>query len=342
MLITARLKINVEELMMAKVIGNVNIESGKKSKGYIQFGTDTDGRPFKIPLLVVAGKKEGPVIWVHGCIHGEEYGGAASIIRLYQELDVNELQGTFVGVPVVNLPSFKDRNRISPLDGANLNRVFPGDRDGTYSQQLADYILSVMQKYADYVIDLHSGGIGAQVPFYMIVKDDGTKTYDKSLWLAERMGSDVIWRSTCEAVVDGTVTGQLVDRGVPTVTVECGGGNVTEEHEAHFKSSVLDAMKALGMIQGDPPVREKYTMISNAEFFFAGEGGLFIPACNVGDFINKGDLIGSIMNLYGETTEELTCSADNAYIAAIGHRYWPTEPGQLIAEAIPVVSGGND
>ena len=67
---------------------------------------------------------------------------------------------------------------------------------------------------------------------------------------------------------------------------------------------------------------------------------MFVPACDVGDILNKGDLIGSIMNLYGEVTEELHCQADNAYIAAVGHRYWPTEPGQLIAEAIPVESRG--
>ena len=121
--------------------------------------------------MIASGKEKGPVIWVHGCIHGEEYGGAASIIRLYHDLDVDKLKGTFIGVPVVNLPSFKDRSRISPLDGVNLNRAFPGDRDGTYSQQLANYILTMIETHADYVIDLHSGGIGAEVPFYMIVKD---------------------------------------------------------------------------------------------------------------------------------------------------------------------------
>lgn len=326
---------------MTNVIGNVNVERGKKKQGFIQFGSDTDGSPFKIPLLIASGKEQGPVIWVHGCIHGEEYGGAASIIRLYQDLDVDKLKGTFIGVPVVNLPSFKDRSRISPLDGVNLNRAFPGDRDGTYSQQLANYILTMIGTHADYVIDLHSGGIGAEVPFYMIVKDDGTDTYEKSLWLAKRMGADVIWRSAGEMVVDGTITGQLVAKGIPTVTVECGGGNVTEEHEKLFKNSILDAMKAIKMIDGNAPIQSKYTMISGAEFFFTGKGGLFVPACNVGDFLNKGDLVGTVINLYGETIEELRCPSNNAYIAAIGHRYWPTEPGQLIAEAIPVVNEAN-
>lgn len=318
------------------MIGTANIKPGEKTTGYVQFGSDTDGTPFQIPVLIAAGKEEGPVLWVHGCIHGEEYGGAASIIRLFQEINVNELRGTFLGIPVINLPSFKARSRISPLDGVNLNRIFPGNPKGTYSQRLAHKVLSLIEEYADYVIDLHSGGIGAQVPFYMIVKDDGTKNYEKSMWLAKRMGSDVIWRSEGELVVDGTITGHVMNKGIPTVTVECGGGNVTEEHEHLFKYSILNAMKALEMFPGEPPIQQKYKIISHADFIFTKEGGLFIPACEVGDVLNKGDLIGSVMNLYGNVTEELRCAADRAYIAAIGHRYWPTEPGQLIAEAIPI------
>ncbi|MED4018530.1 M14 family metallopeptidase [Sutcliffiella cohnii] len=325
-----------------KLIGTAQVRPGEKTEGFLTIGSDTDGTLFQLPVLVASGQQEGPTIWVHGCIHGEEYGGAASIIRYFQELDTNELRGVFVGVPVMNLPSFKARSRISPLDGANLNRIFPGNPKGTYSQRLAHSLLSTIEETADYVIDFHSGGIGAEVPFYMICKEDNTEVGKKSMWLAERMGSNVIWRSAGEAGTDGTITAHVMNRGIPTVTVECGGGNVTEEHEELFKSSIKNAMMALEMLPGQPPVQEQYTVINKAHFLFTGEGGLFVPACKVGDILNKGDLMGSIMNLFGKVTEELRCPTDNAYIAAIGHRYWPTEPGQLIAEAIPVEFRGND
>jgi uncharacterized protein len=324
-----------------KKVGTAQVISGEKTEGYITIGSDTDGTLFQIPVLVAGGKGDGPTIWVHGCIHGEEYGGAASIIRFFQELDLNELQGTFVGVPVMNLPSFKARSRISPLDGANLNRIFPGNSKGTYSQRLAHHLLTIIEGTADYVIDFHSGGIGAEVPFYMICKENDSEAGRKSMWLAERMGSDVIWRSAGEAGTSGTITAHVLHKGIPTVTVECGGGNVTKEHEALFKNSIKNAMMALEMIPGEAPIQEEYTVINKAHFLFTGEGGLFVPACKVGDILNKGDLIGSIMNLLGKVTEELGCPVDNAYIAAIGHRYWPTEPGQLIAEAIPVESRGS-
>lgn len=325
-----------------KTIGTAKVISGEKTEGYLQIGSDTDGTSFQIPVLVASGNEEGPTMWVHGCIHGEEYGGAASIIRFFQELDTSNLKGTFIGVPVINLPSFKAKSRISPLDGANLNRIFPGNPKGTYSERLASSILSTIKEHADYVLDFHSGGIGAEVPFYFICKGGDSETAQKSLWLAERMGSDVIWRSAGEAGTSGTITAHTINNGIPAVTVECGGGNVTEEHEKQFKESITNAMKALEMLGGEAPLQDKYTIINKAHFIYTGEGGLFVPGCKVGDVLNQGDIMGSIMNLYGTVVEELICPEDNSYIAAIGHRYWPTEPGQLIAEAIPVQNGSGD
>ncbi|MED4018534.1 M14 family metallopeptidase [Sutcliffiella cohnii] len=321
-----------------KTVGTANIVKGEKIKGFLQVSTDTDGSPIQIPILTASGREEGPTIWVQGCVHGDEYGGAASIIRFFQELDVNELRGTFIGVPVTNIPSFKARYRTSPIDGANLNRIFPGDPKGTYSQQLAHTLMETITITSNYVIDLHSGGIGANVPFYAICDYNESDAGQKSMWLAKRAGSNVIWRFQTETDVSGTGTSQLVSKGIPAVTIECGGGNVTEEHEANFKLSIRNIMTALEMLPGEAKLQEEYTVINGADFFFTGQGGLFVPKCSVGDIVNKGDLLGEIMNLYGEVTEVLRCPTDNAYIAAIGHRYWPVHPGQLICEAIPVVN----
>lgn len=323
-----------------KTIGTAQVIPGEKTVGNIQVGTDTDGTPFQIPVLVASGEKEGPTFWVHGCIHGGEYGGAASIINFYHELDVSELAGTFVGVPVMNPPAFKVRHRNSPLDGENLNRIFPGNPDGTYSHRLAHTLLEVMKDTADVVIDLHSGGLDASVPFYMIVKDDNSDVAKESMRIAKRMGANVIWRSKGEAGTGGSVSASLVKEKIPTVTVECGGGTLSDEDEREFKRAIKFAMQACNLLPGESPVQDEYTIIGDATFFVTKEGGLFVPACKVGDYLNKGDKIGSVMNLYGKIVEELICPEDNSYIAAVGNRYWPTEPGQLMAESIPVESRG--
>ncbi|MDB4896480.1 MAG: hypothetical protein JWN15_2742 [Firmicutes bacterium] len=317
-----------------KLVGTAEVVQGAKTQGYLQVGSDTDGTPFRIPVLVVAGAKPGPTVWVHGCIHGEEYGGAASIIRLVQELDPQHLAGTLVGVPVTNLPSFKAHSRISPLDGANLNRIFPGNPEGTYSFRLAHALLEAMATTADWVLDFHSGGIGAEVPFYAIYDDNGSLASRRAAWLAERIGVDTLWRSAGD--FRGTVTAQAAARGIPAVTVECGGGNVTVEHEEQFKATIRNALHALDMLPGTAPVQPQYRIVTDGAFMFTGHGGLFVPACPVGAVLKKGDLIGRVINLYGEVVEEMVNPVEEAWIAATGHRYWPTEPGQLIAEALPV------
>jgi predicted deacylase len=315
-----------------KTIGTAKVIQGEKTRGHLQVGSDTDGSPIQIPVLVASGREEGPVVWVQGCIHGDEFGGAASIIRFFQELDLSQLKGTVVGVPVVNLPSFKARYRTSPIDGANLNRIFPGDPKGTYSQRLAHALIESISETADYVLDLHSGGIGLHVDYFVICRQGDNEASKKSMWLAERMGAEVIWQAGGEGTTSGVGTDHLTQKGIPAVTIEVGGGNVTEKHERLFKVSIENALKALDMVPGEAPVQKEYTVYQQGDFIFAGQGGMFVPACEVGSVLNKGDLIGSIINLYGEVTEEIHCSSDNAYLAATGHRYWPLHPGQLVAE----------
>jgi len=319
-----------------KMIGTAKVISGEKTTGHISVGTDTDGSPIELPLLVASGKESGPTVWVIGCVHGDEYGGAASIIRIFQELNTVDLKGTFVGLPVANPPSFKAWSRISPLDGANLNRVFPGDPKGTYSLRLAHKLLETVKESADYVLDLHSGGIALHVPFFMICKEGNSEVDEKSKWLAKRMGTDVIWYAQEGSSASGTGTDHYVKNGIPSVTVEVGGGTVVEEHERLFKLSIENALKALEMIPGEAPIQKEYTIYRKAKFIFTKEGGLFVPARKVGEILNKDDLIGSIMNLYGEITEEIRSPFDNAYLAATGNLYWPTEPGRLIAETYTV------
>lgn len=319
-----------------KKIGTAEIITGKKTTGHIITGHDTDGSPIELPLLIASGKESGPTVWIIGCIHGDEYGGAASIIRFFQELELDSFKGTLIGLPVANPPSFKAWSRISPMDGANLNRIFPGNPQGTYSQRLAHVLLETIKESADYVIDLHSGGIALHVPFFMICKDGQTDAAIKSMWLAERMGTDIIWKAEGETAAGGTGTDHYLKNGIPSVTVEVGGGTVVEEHERLFKLSISNALKALEMIPGEAPVQEKYTVYKKASFIFTKEGGLFVPAKKVGEILNRGDLIGSIMNLYGNVTEEIRSPFDNAYLAATGNLYWPTEPGRLIAEVYTI------
>ncbi|MGN7300131.1 succinylglutamate desuccinylase/aspartoacylase family protein [Ferdinandcohnia sp. SAFN-114] len=317
-------------------VGEVEGVKGTVQKGFFKVGSYSDASPISLPVMIATGKQEGPTTWLQAAVHGEEYGGSASIIQLVNSLNLETLKGTVVALPVVNIPSYRAKSRTSSLDGENLNRIFPGSPNGTYSHQLAHVLVEEISKTADYFIDLHSGGIGAEVPFYAIYVDDQSEAAKESKRLCKHIGVEVIWKIKGEAGLLGAVVAQIVNKGIPSLTVEVGGGNVTEQHIQEYTSSMENVMKAIGMLEGDTPVLDQYTVIEDGNFLFNKEGGLFIPACKVGDVLNEGDLIGQITNLFGDVVENVVNPTDNAYIAAIRLPFWPCDSGDLVAESIVI------
>lgn len=317
-------------------IGNVESKNGTVQKGVFRVGSYADGSPIALPIMVAAGKTDGPVLWVEGCVHGEEYGGAASIIRFVESLDVDALKGTLVAMPVANPPSYLARKRISGIDGANLNRIFPGNTTGTYSHHLAYALIEAITKHADYFMDLHSGGIFAEVPFYAIYDDNGSEAAKRSRKIAKSLGVNVVWRQKGEAGLGGAISAQTTARGIPSVTVEVGGGTVTAEHLSQYDTAIRNMLIVAGMLDGETPKFDEYTIVSDGVFMFNHEGGMFVPDCKPGAHLKKGDKIGHIINLYGETVEQLINPWEHGYISAIRHNYAPTDAGELVAESMSV------
>ena len=92
-----------------------------------------------IPMFVIKGIKPGKTIGVLGGVHGDEYDGPQAIRDIYTSLEPNELAGTFLGVPHSNIPAFSAGTRVSPIDGLNLARIFPGKEDGTITEKIANF-----------------------------------------------------------------------------------------------------------------------------------------------------------------------------------------------------------
>ena len=118
-------------------IGNIETESGTKKHGYIKVN-DLNGYVLHLPVMVINGTKDGPVLCVTAGIHAMEYTGIETVTRLYAHLDPKNLRGAVIAVPIVNIPGFQARSAyINPIDGLNMNRIFPGDQEGSISYVMA-------------------------------------------------------------------------------------------------------------------------------------------------------------------------------------------------------------
>ena len=118
-----------------------------------------DGGDLWLPVLAAAGQADGPTLTVLAGVHGDEYEGVRAIPQIFRALELAQLRGRLITVPVCNVPAYRTATRSSPIDGLNLARVFPGDAHGTVTQRIAHMLTEQMIAPASLLIDLHSAGV---------------------------------------------------------------------------------------------------------------------------------------------------------------------------------------
>jgi predicted deacylase len=261
------------------------------------------------PVVSIAGANPGPVVFINAGVHGGEYPAIETAIRLGKTLDPATLSGTVVVLPVLNLPAFWKRSMfVCPIDDVNPNRVFPGDPEGSYSEQMVYALTTEFMARADYYIDLHGGDmVEGLVPFSIC--RSGTEEVDrKSLELAKVFGLPYVL--TVDRPIQPSkgsmsfVAG--VERGVPGLIAEAGGvGQLQPEAVDLLTNGILRVLNHLGMIDVDVPEVAAPTVLTNFEWLYSENAGMFYPSVAINEDIVEGQRIGHIGSLFGEQLEEI-------------------------------------
>ena len=154
--------------MSSRIIAEIDYEKDGKQVGWLGLPHSVTRSAYgkiMIPIAVIR-NGTGPTVFFQAGNHGDEYEGQIALVKLIRELDPAAIQGRVIVLPAANFPAAMAGTRVSPIDEGNLNRAFPGNPDGTVTQQIAYYIDSVLFPKADLFHDLHSGGSSLQyVPF---------------------------------------------------------------------------------------------------------------------------------------------------------------------------------
>ena len=208
------------------------------------------------PVISVTGAKPGPVLLVNAGVHGGEYPAIEAVIRLGKMLDPSAIAGTVILMPVLSLPAFRNRTPfVCPVDNVNPNRVFPGDPNGSYSEQMTYALINEFVVHADAYIDLHGGDIPeALVPF--CICRGGAEVVDvKSKELAIAFGLPYVLTVTrpVQPAKGLSSYAAVAERGIPAVLAEAGGvGQLQEKAVELLMDGVRRVMTHLKMSALDP------------------------------------------------------------------------------------------
>lgn len=315
-------------------IGSVDAATPGRHHGGLEIGGYPDGTPVETPVVVIRGEKDGPVLWMHACVHGNEYSGTCIIHGLLNSLDPAGLSGTVVALPALNLTAFQKNQRMSPFEyfgGGDLNRCFPGKPDGSVTEQMAYEIYGPLKKHADYFVDFHT----AFTPDtrWAIYADYGGEVSEKSEQMARAFG----YRDTLPAPADllvGSALHRAGHDGIPSFIIEAGGIGpaFTQETVTDAVERLRNLMRQLAMLDGDvtPPGPMNY--FSNFAWVSSTRAGLYTRAIACGDEVNAGQVIGHYHDVYGNETGVATSPHSGIALA--------THPGPAMARGETLIHIG--
>ncbi len=289
----------------------------------------------------------GPHLLVTGGVHGDEFEPILAIRRLIRFFsgEGSLVRGRLTLVPVVNEAAFFRGHRCAAEDGLDLARTCPGRADGSPTERVAAALAELIRS-ADRYIDLHTGGTELAVfPLagYMMVSDPAV--LEEQRRMARAFNLPVVWGSS--AALEGRSLSVARDAGVPAIYTEhLGSASCTEEGVGAYFDGVLNVMAELGMIdRALPPNRVEETVEDSRP----GAGhmqvshpapmdGCFEPAVALGDQIEKGQILGHVLDLVGEA--KLAVPAEESGRVLVLRTFPRVRKGDSVGVVLPSVIPG--
>ena len=305
--------------MLSRVYLGVTAERGSATRTRVPLGELADGTAVTLPVCVIRGAQDGPTLYLQAGLHGDELTGIEICRTVLAELEPRTLKGTVVSVPLANVPAHLGRTRGFLHEERwliDVNRVFPGNEHGLLSERLAHVLFHEFATPADLTIDLHSALDGCDIaPFvYIDPDDDETGTLEIRERVGRAFGTPYLYykpRGTKLGTSDMTrsLRGQTDAARRPSFSAEMGESRrVSRTLVPLGVRGVHNALRAMGMEQGDPDVPKEQRIFRTITLVHAERGGGLRMSVDLGDEVEKGQPIGEVVDVFGRTVEQLVAS----------------------------------
>ncbi len=300
--------------MSVQIIEKLNfkdIPKGQITKYKLEIFSDATGSPTYLPVIAARGPKEGPVVGFTAAVHGNELNGIRVIHKLFNDLeaDINELCGTIIAVPIVNVPGYLNNQREFN-NGSDLNRVMPGKLKGNSSERYAYWFFKKVVSQLDYLLDLHTASFGRVNSLYVRANMDDEKTKK----MANLQHPQIIVHNVGR---DGSLRSAAAKKGIPAITVEVGDPQKFQRNLIKYSlvgvHNILSSLKMLP-IEEEKISEVKTVLCKKSYWIYTDRGGILEVYPQVAGVIKKGQIIARISDPFGETIKEYKAPEDGVVV----------------------------
>lgn len=265
------------------------------------FGYGLNEEP--VPVLVSHGKQPGPVLCLTAAVHGDELNGIEIVRRIMTVAKPEELQGTVIGVPVVNVHGFHRRSRYLP-DRRDLNRHFPGSARGSFASRVADDFFTRVVRHCDILVDVHTGSFyRSNLPQLRADLRD-----EDVLDLTQYFGAMTVLHSR---PAEGTLRRAAQDSGIPSVTMEVGEPNRLQAEDVALAVRGLKTLLAgLDMIGSRPLWDRAQPVYYESAWVRADRGGILFTTVELGQKVRQGEVLGTVTDPLSNVYVEIASPID--------------------------------
>jgi uncharacterized protein len=331
-------------------VGAIDAASGGVASGLVTLGELADGvTPIQVPVVIINGREDGPIVYLHAGSHGQETIYAVEMLRrLRADIDPARLKGAIIAVPLANLLAHQFATRVPPHYAAregvafagDLHKLWPGDAKGSMTQRIAHFLWSEIVRQCDCAVDLHAvGEPGMGFAFmYRGGKNDalGTTAWQRSLDMARAFGLTVVTTAPNPL----TLAGACLDAGKPAFMVEMTRARTQDETVvAGALRGTRNVLVHLGMLTGAIEPQGDFLVLPGEHAAMptlrAQHGGLITFEVECGAFLRAGTVIARTRDIFGKEVEAITMPADG-YVMTFPPLSWvgnqAVATGDLVAD----------
>jgi predicted deacylase len=296
-------------------VGSVSADRGAKSFGLVHV-CSTSSWKVELPVFVINGAYEGKTLALTAGFHPNEYTGIEAVYTVCKQLDPKNMHGSLIAVPIVNTPGFQRKMRNNPIDNTNLHACFPGSLDGTSGYRIGHFLATQLISQSNAYLDNHGSDFGEVAPNHVIGVKTGNEKVDRESENLARCYDIKYFRFHQGTGEKNSALDYAVYSEVPAVLSETGsqaGLDKTGQLDAGDLQwnidGIMNALRYLKIIEGQPKLATPLT-ITNEAHLRANHAGLFFSKVPIVSNVKKGQIVGEIRDLSGQTIEELVSPMD--------------------------------